>query len=156
MAMEKLTRRLFLRSAAAAPIAAKVVADQAIMDQARISPMPVTRNVPHLSRSLAYGESGAAGSAPAWSGWSQSRRWKALCEFFGGIPEYKLRELKMIADNVENLDVDLSAKKSWSMAAKVHEQRKRNYARQVKMLERAFGAESEIAEEIRKRFGVYF
>ena len=48
-----------------------------------------------------------------------------------GVPAHIERSVKERSKYIDHLDFDIVNKRSWSLAAKVHEQRQRNYARSM-------------------------
>lgn len=48
-----------------------------------------------------------------------------------GVPEFIESNIRERSKNIYAFDPDIAVKKSWSMAAKIHEQRQRNYTRQI-------------------------
>lgn len=76
--------------------------------------------------------SGSIGGIPAADGDDESvaQMARTYVRLFG-VPAHIERLAQEHARYVANLDYDIASKRSWSLAAKVHEQRQRNYAREM-------------------------
>ena len=125
-----LARRKFLQvfgvGAASAPLAAKAASDQAIQNLVGISQtvIPTTS----IGAEARFSDSpddwhNQMDNAASWL-----RAGKAL-------PDAVLEPLRREAEYIDGFDVDIASKKSWSMAAKVQEQRIRNLDRKIKSFE---------------------
>lgn len=124
-----LARRKFLKimgvSTAAAPLAAKEVFEA---ENSRLTAMGSRLGGQMLAGSAPTG--GPASDDPG--GYTAQRAWLQLNG--GKLPEHIEKMARNSAKNVAFLDHDIAAKRSWSMAAKIHEQRQRNYREQVEYL----------------------
>ncbi len=128
----RLNRRRMLSllgvGAASAPLAAKALADQEV--GALIGS--------NRTGMLALGGMSAEGGAPASVGQQmQGGVWQSpsissykYIQAFG-LPDFIEKNIRERAKNIYAFDPDIAVKKSWSMAAKIHEQRQRNYQRQI-------------------------
>lgn len=107
----------------AAPLAAKVVADEAIAEATGVKTFGWFPNANPMS--------GPQGASSSGTGPLQEKPWVKALRFFksNGLPDWKLRSLRDEARSVHVLDPDIAAKKSWSMAVKIQEQRERNFQR---------------------------
>lgn len=127
----KLNRRRMLTllgvGTASAPLAAKAMAD------AEVSSL-IGANRTGM---LALGGMSADGGGPASIGQQMKGVWESpyissykYIQAFG-LPAFIEENIRERAKNIYAFDPDIAVKKSWSMAAKIHEQRQRNYDRQI-------------------------
>lgn len=72
-----------------------------------------------------------------------------------GVPKHVMQQLEEEARWVYALDFDIANKRSWSLAAKVHEQRQRNLQRKVERLQSG-GYVAKAKREFTKKFGFDF
>lgn len=63
----------------------------------------------------------------------------------GRLPSFVEDEVRRMSKFVTYLDHDIASKRSWSLAAKVHEQRQRNYKREIERVRNPGGMD--IAQE---------
>lgn len=119
-------RRKFLGLFAATPIAAKQAADELVAKQAGIV---------NVSGVGSFGGVVVGSNPPidAVATTSHQDRLFAASKYIKtfGVPSVIEFEARSNTKYVHGLDVDLAAKKSWSMAVKIQEQRQRNYEREI-------------------------
>lgn len=129
----KTNRRRFLSllgvGTAAGPLAAKAALDESIARQVGISTISVS------------GGGWVAGSGPTADSVGQivpyeervakSMQWIRLF----GFPDFFEKEMRESSKYVHTLDADIACKRSWSMAARIQEQRARNFERQKQSYE---------------------
>lgn len=121
-----IARRKFLKimgvSTAAAPLAAKQAAENEISQ--------LTQMAARSSSQVLAGQAGIGG--PCSDSHTDYLKQKAWSMMRGGqLPEHIEEMVRSDSKNVSFLDHDIAAKRSWSLAAKIHEQRQRNYANKV-------------------------
>lgn len=132
---------------AASPVAARSAIDKAALDAAGIRPfggMGSGLGIPPVGM-----ETGAAASLgpPPWR--------RALSWFTQNqLPGWYLDRLREDAKSVYYLDPDLAANRSWSLAAKVQEQRHRNYIRLVEQTKQRVAWQDRI-HDFAQRHGFY-
>ena len=127
----KLPRRRFLTILGATPIAAKVAADEVVAKAAGVK-------MTGLGTQMAWlpgGELPQANPTPIPYDERQARALAHLDMF--GVPGWVEQELRGYASEVSALDPDLAAKRSWSMAVKIAEQRERNYRQRLELMREA-------------------
>lgn len=128
-------RRRFLSllgiGAASAPLAVKAAADAEI---ASLTGLQYRQGALALSGVVADDYGGAtAASGQLIKGSYQSPYVGAhnYLKVWGKLPDFIEANVRERSKGVHALDYDIACKKSWSMAAKIHEQRKRNYDRMI-------------------------
>lgn len=116
-------RRRFLSllgiGAASAPLAAKAVAEaevSSLIGSYRTG-LAVAGGI---APSIGYPSSEGPSSVPVYN----------YVKAFG-VPDFVEELVRQRSKNIYAFDPDIAIKKSWSMAAKIHEQRQRNYKRQL-------------------------
>lgn len=127
-------RRRFLSllgiGAASAPLAAKAAADAEVSHligasrtgMVAVGGLPPS-NLPSVLGNVANGEY----VSPYVTAYKYTQAF--------GVPDFIKDKLRERSKGVYALDPDIAVKKSWSMAAKIHEQRQRNYQRQIEQYE---------------------
>ena len=138
-----LARRKFLQvfgvATASAPLAAKAMADAEIAKMAGLGTA-----VPSLTE-------GSMDSYPASSGDYYERQDKVATWLRAGnlLPDSVIETLRQESEYVEGFDIDIAAKKSWSMAVKVQEQRARNLQRKIERVKRgSYRNSRKVAEKL--------
>lgn len=117
-------RRRFLAlvgiSAASAPLAVKAAEDALAADMTTLG----------TDKTLA---SGTPAVNEMWGGENSKERLRAKSWLHAGgkMPDHVAENMRKQANYVDHLDPDIACKKSWSLVAKVNEQRQRNYTRLI-------------------------
>lgn len=126
----KTNRRRFLSllgvGAASAPLAAKAAADaeiSSLIGAARTGMIAVGGNPPGEGYPLGIQSAKNVYMSPYVSAHNYIQTF--------GVPDFMKDSIRERSKNIYAFDPDIAVKKSWSMAAKIHEQRQRNYDRQV-------------------------
>lgn len=141
----KVGRRKFLGLIGMSPIAAKAAADELVLKEV-MSAGSYDLPISGVYQTAASG-SGGVMEEPYWM---KPLRWLQKNK----LPEWTLSEIRQETRHVSSLDPDLAAKRSWSPAVKIAEQRERNFRRRVESTMR--GPEMQaIREEFRKQTGIY-
>lgn len=125
-----LSRRSFAKYLGLTPLAAKATADAEIARLAGIS----TGGAP----SLQYAASGGYGVPVGAAGpddYNKARIAAAQYAKNVGLPEFVRESMRRNSQYVGALDVDLAAKRSWSMSVKILTQRERNLERNIEALQ---------------------
>lgn len=136
-----IARRKFMQALAAAPLAAKGAADQAIAKAAGIG----------ASGLGAAGHFGGVPAGSASSGEPSAVKVLSWLKTFG-LPEHVRERMKVETRYVAFLDPDLAAKRSWSMSVKIAAQRQRNFAHKMASAERRLVTQIK-QEELAKLIG---
>lgn len=119
-------RRKVLKLLGITPLAAKATAEKAAMSLTTLNggnPPPI-----------ALGFNNRAGYPMSVNAEDSAKRYDRMAGYirvFGKVPAHVERSAWEEAKYVTYLDPDLATMKSWSLAAKVHEQRQRNYKRKL-------------------------
>ena len=151
-----LSRRWFLKGAAAAPVAARAAAAKIAAGVA--ADPSTTVGVLGGGRPSGIVREGPLSMAVAASGGDSHpttlrRKWEEMLRHFGGLPQWKLDAIREDCRTVYVLDPDIAARHSWSLSVKVQEQRRRNFDLRVRAhLERDFGARE---QEVRDKWGLW-
>lgn len=74
---------------------------------------------------------------------------------WGKLPDHVMAQIRAETQWVAHLDFDIANKRSWSLAAKVHEQRQRNMAQRLARIEQN-GVQSRARQLFAKTFGFEF
>jgi hypothetical protein len=121
----KANRRGFLGllgiGAVSAPLAAKAAAD------AEIAKLTMLRNSDVLSAGSIPSNGYGAPCQSAEDYVSPYIKVDNYLKLWGKLPEFVESDLRERAKTVYHLDPDIACKRSWSLNAKIHEQRQRNY-----------------------------
>lgn len=156
-----LARRGFLKLLPAAPLAAKVAADEATQKlmggQANGfgATVPYTlgsRSVPSLTESGGLGE--LTGPNRLYVPGSDAIKASKYISAFG-VPEWLEDELRSSLNHVYVFDVDIASKRSWSLAVKVATQRERNYQKAVRQMQ-SIGWKQQKLNALSKILGITF
>lgn len=138
-----ISRRWFLKAVPAAPMAAKAAAAKLVAE-------PGVLGFPGLTPSTGGYAMPTGSSAQQTDNRPAARlsRWRDMLRHFGGLPQWKLEEIRENCKYVAVLDPDIAARHSWSVSVKMQEQRRRNFEARVRQItERDFGVrESEIED----------
>lgn len=141
------TRRSFLKAlgmgSAAAPLAAKAAFEKE------------TLALSAGTQQLAAGALSSLGAPQSINDEANVRIKMAKHIRLFGLPKHVLQQIEQEAKWVSSLDFDIANKRSWSLAAKVHEQRQRNLKRKLELL-RNGGVVAEAKRMFRKTFGFEF
>lgn len=115
-----------------APLAAKAAAEAEIAKLAGITTAltPAGMGGPP-SQASTIGPNGGL----KWLPWEERTRLVAAYAKTFGILSVMEDDFRDRAKSISQLDLDIASKKSWSLAAKIHEQRRRNYDRLIADLE---------------------
>ena len=119
-------RRKVLKLLGITPLAAKATAEKAALD--------LTTANGGYKAALAVGDNARATYGVMQSHEDASERYRRMSGYmrlFGKLPDHVERYAREEAKYVAHLDFDLVAKRSWSLAAKIHEQRERNFRRKM-------------------------
>lgn len=118
-------RRKVLSLLGFTPLAAKATADRAAMELTHLggwAAPPLAVGIDSNAAPAAFGEQ----LHP-----ERHTKMSSYLRFMGKLPEHVDRQVWQESKYVQHLDADLAVLKSWSLCAKVHEQRQRNYARRI-------------------------
>lgn len=120
----------------AAPVAAKVAADEAMAKTAGVF---APNGLGNASMGLSYGGKDVVGEVNTGTYIPYEKRLTGAADYIKmfGIPEVMEYELRDRARCVNALDPDIACKGSWSMSVKLMTQRQRNYERELLRVEKS-------------------
>jgi hypothetical protein len=127
----KANRRRFLSlmgvGTAAGPLAAKAAFDETIAKQAGINLFNGGFGIPS-GGPPGINEGPSNGTYVPWE--DRITKSSSYIKMFG-VPEFVEQDIRQRSQWVGAFDPDIAVKRSWSMAAKIQEQRQRNYERSL-------------------------
>ncbi len=140
----KTSRRKFLGFIGLSPIAAKAAADELAIKEMLGTGVS---NFGSLSPGPILNSAGGSSSEPNWM---KPLKWLKQNK----LPDWTLDQIRNDCRQVSALDPDIAAKRSWSPAVKIAEQRERNYQREVARVIRGPEMHS-IRESFHQKTGIW-
>lgn len=145
----KTNRRKFLGLLGMSPIAAKAAADELIVGSmtngmGAVGFYPTPPNVAGSPTAIGF-------MGPQEPYWMKPLRWLKN----NSLPSWQEQEIREQTRHVAALDPDIAAKRSWSAAVKMQEQRDRNYARRIEQMKSGYASQG-LREQFFQQNGFYF
>lgn len=144
----KVGRRKFLGLLGLSPLAAKVAADELVLKEMTTASYGL--GAPAIPQPPMGGQSVGGLIGPTEPYWMKPLRWLQKNK----LPGWTVEQIREETRHVHCLDPDIAAKRSWSPAVKLAEQRERNFRRRMEWTMRGPQLQS-LRDNFHKQTGLY-